>query len=122
MKNCKNCGGVFNPKSKKNLYCSRDCYIQGKTIGYHIGSKGYRLIYVPIHPKATKAGYVPEHRLVMMKSLGRLLNDDEIVHHINANKLDNRIKNLQIISRKDIGKAPKLNTECPKCRYRYRVA
>ena len=39
------------------------------------------------------------HRIVMEKHIGRRLLPTEIVHHINHNKLDNRIKNLTIMTR-----------------------
>lgn len=41
------------------------------------------------------------HRFLMEQKEGRKLHFNEIVHHKNGNKHDNRIDNLEIISRSD---------------------
>ncbi|MEN6464229.1 MAG: HNH endonuclease [Syntrophaceae bacterium] len=71
---------------------------------YHPGKakhNGYVLIYSPDHPFCNSKGYVPEHRLVMEKHLGRLLTADEVPHHKNGKKGDNRIDNLDLMSKID---------------------
>ncbi len=39
-----------------------------------------------------------EHRLLMEKHLGRRLNRNEVVHHINEDRRDNRLENLRVMS------------------------
>lgn len=64
---------------------------------------GYVLLRLPEHPNTRSNGYFPEHRYVMEKSLGRILERDEVVHHLNGVKEDNRILNLVLISHKEHG-------------------
>ena len=43
---------------------------------------------------ARKDGYVMEHRLVIAKHINRLLTRKEVVHHIDHNHNNNKLKNL----------------------------
>lgn len=62
---------------------------------------GYVAIYFPDHPQSTNEGYIMEHVLVMEALIGRHLNDNECVHHINRKKDDNRAENLKLMTKSD---------------------
>ena len=66
--------------------------------GRHINSNGYVGIYMPKHPRSKSNGYITEHTVVMEKEIGRYLLEKETVHHLNGNKEDNRIENLELWS------------------------
>ena len=69
--------------------------------GGRIKQDGYILIYRPDHPYAQAKGYIAEHRLVMEQYLGRYLERNELVHHINGIRDDNRLENLKLLTRRN---------------------
>lgn len=65
--------------------------------GRTVTSKGYVYIHQPNHPRCCRR-YVPEQILVAEIALGRYLNGDEIIHHLNEIKGDNRPTNLYLFA------------------------
>lgn len=73
--------------------------------GRSITGKGYEklninLIDPKFHCMADNSGWVLTHRIVMAEHLGRPLLPEEVVHHIDENKRNNAIENLELSSRK----------------------
>lgn len=71
--------------------------------GRVVDAKGYVLVRLPKdHPylerskNAAGCAYLQEHRYVMAQHLGRALLPNENVHHINGDKGDNRLANLEL--------------------------
>lgn len=124
--NCKECRAEFQQDrpSRTALFCSKRCSsrhtarTRSTTKGFTVTPKGYILVYVPEHPRATKAGYMMQHRLVMEKKLGRPLEPWEIAHHKNEVKSDNRPGNLELMSKPAHDRLPKPAKKpiaCPHC-------
>jgi len=44
---------------------------------------------------------IDEHRYIMEQYLGRKLTKNEVVHHIDENKMNNNIENLQLLTRSE---------------------
>jgi len=61
---------------------------------------GYRWIYT-MDRRSKMNGWTPEHRLLGEMIKGSSLATDEIVHHVNFIKHDNRIENLRVMTESD---------------------
>lgn len=78
--------------------------------GRHLDNRGYMLVYSPEQSTRSQP-YIREHRLVMQLHLGRKLDRLEHIHHLNGNKLDNRIENLLLLSNSEHSNLHGLDTE-----------
>ena len=90
-------------KQRKINFDANSCNFDGMN-GYGHTKKrrdGYIRCYVPKHPRCSIDKYVMLHTVIMERSIGRYLNEDEVVHHVNGVRDDNRIENLQRVQIRD---------------------
>ena len=86
-------------KHSANWYKIMENFIpwnKGISMGY-INSQGYKVFYI-------LGKEIKEQRLIMEQYLGRYLKSEEEVHHINGNRLDNRLENLKIVTKSEHAK------------------
>jgi hypothetical protein len=73
--------------------------------GQTVSSHGYLKLHVGKgHHLADPNGYAYEHQIIAESVIGRPLGLDEVVHHRNGKKTDNRPANLEVLSRCDHAK------------------
>lgn len=114
---CEAVATAFGVTSGVVLRLAREAGVVVRTKGFGRGEKhhswaggrlmrpdGYVVVLVqesdPLYPmaqqKVGKVRYAFEHRIVMARSLGRLLRSNETVHHLDGNRQNNDISNLQL--------------------------
>ena len=132
-KKCERCGESFKriitPSARKNqrhrgLYCSRACSNRANAKklskarmgkgnpgygkrpwnykGGTLTKSGSRNVFykeITVDGKRYK-----EHRYIMEKKLGRKLKDNEVVHHIDGNGLNNDLSNLELMGKSEHSK------------------
>lgn len=88
---------------------------------------GYEYFLDKTHPLSHKnTGKVYLHRHLMSIKLGRWLTPEEIVHHIDGNKSNNSLHNLEVLSKKEHahlhqGTVEYTELSCPVCGTLFKV-
>lgn len=94
-------GRVISEANRRAISEANSCNYNGLN-GYGHTKKhnrGYVLAYAPHHPHAHVDGYVMLHTVIMERSIGRYLTQDEVVHHKNHDRADNRLENLMLMDK-----------------------
>lgn len=89
-------GSTHSPETRAKMRASN--VTPRAPIGSKINNNGhgYVLIKTSQEPDAPYHGWQLEHRYVMEQELGRSLDAEEVVHHIDGDKQNNTRENLQL--------------------------
>lgn len=101
------CRPCWTSQKTGSEYRPYQTFKAGQPVG-SISNTGYRVLTLGCVPEEDRpllrgmmksAHSVGEHRYVMAKAIGRPLRSDELVDHMNGDKLDNRLENLRVYRR-----------------------
>lgn len=106
---CPECGTAFRPRHKGSKYCSRPC-VWANNGGaskkeepiWWVNPRGY--IEGRVWEADGTRRPVKQHRYIMEQELGRRLSPDEHVHHLDGDKQNNSLENLQVLKHGDHSK------------------
>lgn len=130
---CVGCGKTRTISKKSVLrsisrkWCSRECRNRVIYVGRHVGARGYVIRNIDDFPSGREREIASsmgsqlngrgalEHRVVMGVHLGRPLASNEQVHHLNGNRQDNRIENLELRVGPHGSGATAKHVICPHC-------
>ena len=97
-------GKHHSKKTKKKMRESHIGQFKGENHpnwrgGQFIDVQGYVHVLVPEHPQADSKGYIRRSHLVAEEMLGRYLYSDEVTHHKNGIRDDDRPENIEVLTR-----------------------
>lgn len=114
MKKCLQCKRLFRPARKEQMWCSMSCASvrkgkmrrgqktgpqKGKVYKKRVDQDGYIRVNAVLHPFRDGRLMILEHVMVMEKFLKRRILPIECVHHRDGDRQNNKIENLELITR-----------------------
>lgn len=96
---CRSCSCKHTAKTKEK----KDSWNKGKKFApkrlgsSYINTNGYREIWIGDHTLPDKiGGYYREHKIFKELEIQRSLQGNELIHHVDGNKINNKLENLYI--------------------------